>query len=222
MPRPPYVRFIGTPHRKALPWNRDGRSRPFCPALSRNRPWPLRPILLYEAMARKRPPPRPVSARAGDNDYAADLAGVTQLLESARHAAARSVNAVMTSSYWEVGRRIVESEQGGKRRVDYGARLVERLSVDLTRRFGRGFGVVNLTQMRKFYQLWAGPEIVQTPSEESPSPGGRAALPRTFPLSWSHYVRLMSLGNPEARAFYETESLRGGWSVRQLDRQIGT
>jgi DUF1016 N-terminal domain len=73
----------------------------------------------------------------------------------------------MTLTYWKVGRRIVEDDQGGKPRADYGTRLIKRLSVDLSKRFGRGFGVVNLTQMRKLYQLWPMPEIVQTASEES-------------------------------------------------------
>ena len=85
----------------------------------------------------------------------------------------------------------------------------------LTRRFGRGFGAVNLAQMRKFYQTWPKPEILQTASEKS----GR---PAPFPLSWSHYVKLLSVEKPQARVFYEAEALRGGWTVRQLDRQIGT
>jgi hypothetical protein len=146
---------------------------------------------------------------------------VTHLLESARHAAARSVNSVMTASYWAGGRRIVESEQEGKGRAAYGTRLIARLAPDLTWRFGRGFGVVNLAQMRKFYQTWPSPEIFQTPSEKSGRRDPAPFLPR-FPLSWSHYVRLMSVEKPEARKFYEAEALRGGWTVRQLDRQIST
>jgi len=86
------------------------------------------------------------------------------------------------------------------------------LSADLTARFGRGFGMVNLSQMKKFYLLWAA-EILQTASEESP-------LATRFPLPWSAYVRLLAVRNEHARRFYETEALRGGWSVRQLDRQI--
>ena len=75
------------------------------------------------------------------------LSGVVSMLEAARHASARAVNSVMTGTYWEIGRRIVESEQRGAERAGYGTRLVERLSRDLTARFGRGFGVVNVTQM---------------------------------------------------------------------------
>ena len=172
-------------------------------------------------MAKKRVHSKAASVSAHDG-YDAVLADLTDLLESARRAAARSVNSVMTITYWNVGKRIVENEQGGKRRADYGARLIQRLSVDLTRRFGRGFGIVNLTQMRKFYQLWPKPQIIQTVSEELTSLTESPDFERRFPLSWSHYVNLLSVNKPEARAFYEAESLRGGWNSRQLARQINT
>ncbi len=172
-------------------------------------------------------------------------AGIVNLLESARRAAARSVNALMTASYWEIGRRIVEFEQGGKGRAEYGQQLLKRLSADLTARFGRGFGVINLQQMRNFYLFWPQEQIYQTPSDKSlpteipqtPSakssphpirqtPSGQlanlATLATRFPLPWSAYVRLLSVKSEAARAFYETEALRCGWSVRQLDRQIGS
>ena len=103
----------------------------------------------------------------------------------------------------------------------YGQRLIERLSDDLTKRFGRGFGIVNLTQMRKFYQTWPHPQIVQTASEEFTADAPHASLP-PFPLTWSHYVRLLSVDKAPSREFYEAEALRGGWTVRQLDRQIGS
>lgn len=181
-------------------------------------------------MGKKRTPTELVPAVIDDDAYEAVLAGVTALLESARHAAARSVNAVMTATYWEIGRRIVEEEQRGKERADYGEQLVTRLAKDLTSRCGRGFRYRNLYQMRQFYMAY--PRILQTASAKS----GRAApsdklpfaevtlrdLGKGFPLSWSHYVRLLSVEKPEARAFYEAEALRGGWTVRQLDRQIGT
>jgi hypothetical protein len=170
-------------------------------------------------MAKKRVSTEVVAA-AIEDAYAAVLADVTDLLESARRAAARSVNSIMAATYWAVGRRIVEFEQGGKDRAAYGTRLIARLAVDLTRRFGRGFGAVNLSQMRKFYQTWPTPEIFQTASEKF-EPHVPALLHR-FPLSWSHYVRLLSVEKPRARAFYEAEALRGGWTVRQLDRQIGS
>ena len=186
-----------------------------------------RPILLYGGMAKKRIPSKPLPAKTADAAYEAVLAGVIQLLESARRAAARSVNSVMTAAYWEVGRRIVEEEQRGKKRAAYGERLIERLSDDLTKRFGRGFSAANLKQMRIFYLEWGTPQIRQTPSDQFAGSISQATSPTEafqgrFPLSWSHYVRLMSVKKPEARSFYEAEALRGGWSVRQLDRQIGT
>jgi predicted nuclease of restriction endonuclease-like (RecB) superfamily len=146
--------------------------------------------------------------------YSAVLSGVVELLEGARRAAARSVNHLMTAVYWEIGRRIVESEQSGERRATYGKALLKRLSDDLTTRFGRGFSERNLEQMRLFYLGW---QIPQTPSAKS-----RPAAAARFPLPWSHYVRLLGVKKPEARAFYEAEGLRGGWSVRQLDRQINS
>lgn len=183
----------------------------------------------------------PVSA---PTDYGDIHIGIVELLESARRTAARSVNALMTASYWEIGRRIVEFEQGGQERAEYGQQLLKRLSSDLTARFGRGFGVINLQQMRNFYLCWPSgqiyqtasdkslpPQILQAVSGESPSmtivqtaaaPLDTVALAQRFPLPWSAYVRLLSVKNQAARSFYETEALRCGWSVRQLDRQINS
>ena len=95
---------------------------------------------------------------------------IVVLLETARHAAARSVNAVMTATYWEIGRRIVEFEQGGQERAAYGETLIRRLGADLSRQFGRGFGWRNLAQMRAFYLAWPDPQKVQRPSAPSPTP----------------------------------------------------
>jgi predicted nuclease of restriction endonuclease-like (RecB) superfamily len=159
-------------------------------------------------------------------------AEIVELLKTARSAAARNVNSIMTAVYWDIGRRIVKFEQGGEHRADYGEQLIEQLSGDLTRQFGRGFGRANLWQMRAFYRAWPDPKILQTLSGESASPSDLndikrssstvLALASRFPLPWSAYVRLLSVKNPEARSFYETEALRSGWSVRQLDRQIGS
>ncbi|MGP0063014.1 MAG: PDDEXK nuclease domain-containing protein, partial [Isosphaeraceae bacterium] len=175
-------------------------------------------------MGKKRTPTGLVPAEIPDDAYEAVLAGITELLESARRAAARSINSIMTETYWEVGRRIFEEEQKGRARAAYGERLIERLSQDLTTRFGRGFSKVNLKQMRKFYREWGTPEIGQTASDQfaggTPS-SAKMPLSR-FPLSWSHYVSLLSVRKPEAREFYEAEALRCGWTVRQLDRQVGT
>ncbi len=172
-------------------------------------------------MGKKRTPTELARAEFDDNAYGAVLADVTDLLESARHAAVRSVNSIMTTTYWAIGRRIVEFEQEGKGRAAYGTRLVARLATDLTERFGRGFGAVNLAQMRKFYHTWLTQDIFQTASEKLSRQESAPTLPK-FPLSWSHYVRLLSVEKPAARTFYEAEALRGGWTVRQLDRQIAT
>lgn len=114
--------------------------------------------------------------------YDAVLTDVVELLERARAAAARSVNAVMTVTYWQVGRRIVEDEQAGQARAAYGEALLKRLAADLTRRFGRGFSRQNLQQMRQFYLAWPPHQIRQTPSGKSPaSPAGPALAPDAGP-----------------------------------------
>lgn len=148
--------------------------------------------------------------------------------------AARSVNALMMANYWEIGRRIVKAEQKGRRRAGYSEQLIERLSADLTARFGRGFGVNNLESMRRFFLAYFQPQISQTvsgklgnelPVEKSQTVSRKfdlSELAQAFALPWSAYVRLLSVKDDHARQFYETEALRGGWSVRQLDRQIGT
>ncbi len=153
---------------------------------------------------------RVVIARV-DTAYEALVSDIRAILDRARHATARAVNAAITATYWDIGRRIVEFEQAGHSRAEYGERTLSRLASELASGGERGFSVRNLQDMRLFYQGWP---IQQTVSANSD-------LPR-FPLPWSAYVRLLSVQDPAARAFYETEALRGGWSVRQLDRQIAT
>jgi len=158
--------------------------------------------------------------------------GIVELLKAARSAAARNVNSIMTATYWEIGRRIVYSEQAGEKRAEYGATLIPRLSEDLSAVFGKGFGARNLAQMRGFFLAWPEEKILQTPSAKSPNALqnnelhaaslSAPALASCFSLPWSAYVRLLSVKNPDARVFYEAEALRSGWSVRQLDRQIGS
>ena len=154
-------------------------------------------------------------ALADDSQYLSVLSDVIDLLEAGRQAAARSVNSIMTVSYWKIGWRIVESEQHGKERATYGESLIKRLSADLKQKVGRGFSERNLEQMRRFYSLWPVPRTI-------PADSAFELLSQYFPLPWSHYVKLMSLRSEEARAFYETESLKNGWSLRQLSRQIST
>jgi predicted nuclease of restriction endonuclease-like (RecB) superfamily len=192
---------------------------------------------------RKRLPPWTSDSIEGYDSIVSEL---VDLVESARRVSARAVDSIMTATYWEIGRRIVESEQRGKRRAEYGEALLENLAFDLTAKFGRGFGLANLKNIRKFYVIWPeGDSIDQTASDQSASQridpasdekgqtlsglstGGQGLarlreLAGRFPLPWSHCVRLLAVSNKEARKFYETEALRRGWSVRQLDRQISS
>ena len=167
-----------------------------------------------------------------DSGYVSLVTDLSKLLDTARRASARAVNSVITATYWEFGRRIVKFEQRGEKRAGYGEELLRLLARDLTVRLGRGFSVSNLQNFRTFFLEWP---IHQTPSGKSPAIGGGAEIHQTvsgeFPVStladhfrlpWSHYVRLMTVKSREARHFYEAEAVRGGWSVRQLNRQIGT
>ncbi len=169
----------------------------------------------------------------GGDDYDGFLSGLSALLDQSRRSVARAVNAVLAATYWEVGRRIVAFEQGGKEKAGYGEAVIDRLAADLTKSFGRGFSRSNLFQIRSFYLGW---DIVQTVSgllqlrSKASAEGGSEAVATAgsllsadaFPLPWSHYVRLMTVPNLAARRFYEEEAIKAGWSVRQLDRQIGT
>jgi predicted nuclease of restriction endonuclease-like (RecB) superfamily len=148
--------------------------------------------------------------------YEEMLGEFVELLETSRRSAARAVNSVITATYWEIGRRIVEIEQGGETRAEYGEELLKRLANDLTARFGRGFSRQNLQQMRLFYLAYE--EICQTLSSKFEF----REIAKHFPLSWSHYVKLLAVKTDDSRKFYESEALRGGWSVRQLERQINT
>ena len=171
-------------------------------------------------------------------EYGGLIGGIAELLEAARRNAARAVNALMTATYWEIGRRIVEFEQQGKDRARYGEQLLDQLSADLTSRFGRGFGRRNLFQIRAFYLAYrsivqtssaqlvkeqtlsaqSGARILSTPSielrrQKSQTPSGQLAvrdLSARFPLPWSHYVRLLSVKGALAREFYHAEALRRG------------
>ena len=176
-----------------------------------------------------------------DVHYRDIIVDVANIVDAARDNAARSVNAAMTAAYWLIGRRIVEFEQSGEERAEYGTALIERLSAELTQRFGRGFSRQNIQNMRVFYLAYPPNQIRQTPSGISSTttqnpirqtPSGESDIASTsadireltsaFPLPWSVYVRLLSVKNANARAFYEAEALRGGWSIRQLNRQINS
>jgi hypothetical protein len=167
--------------------------------------------------------------------YSTLITDLASLIEQGRKAAVRYVNTALVATYWLIGRRIVEYEQKGKKRAEYGEVLLERISKDLSPIFGKGFSLRNLRNMRSFYLLFP---IWQTVSAESSKLGNRQTpsaelsailqtpseisetLIRKLPLSWSHYCLLMRLDEPFKREFYEAECIRGNWSVRQLDRQI--
>jgi hypothetical protein len=165
------------------------------------------------------------------------LARIQAILTEARHRALQSVNAAMLAAYWHVGREIVEEEQRGEARAGYGERLIRDLSAQLTREFGKGYSISNLKLIRQFYVTYRNrsPSIGYTVSSQlqtgSPS---REISPAIAPiplqneqffrseLSWSHYRILMRVDRPEARSFYEVECSKARWSVRELERQIGS
>lgn len=178
-----------------------------------------------------------------DEGYGDILSSMVELLEQARRTTARAVNSIMTATYWEIGRRIVELEQRGDERAEYGKAQLKRLASDLSQRFGRGFSVRSLYRMRAFYEAYShilptvlaksginanpGSSILPTVLTNSqPQPPKDvptiSTLASALPLPWAHYIRLVSIQDEKARRFYEEEALRGGWSVRQLDRQVGS
>ena len=132
---------------------------------------------------------------------------IRDVLVGARTRARQAVNTTMVQTYWQIGRLIVEDEQGGERRADYGKAVLRDLSRRLQAEFGDGFGQANLRNFRQFYLSFADHEIRYTVCSE---------------LSWSHLRMLMRVEAPEARAWYANEAATQGWSVRALDRQIGT
>jgi len=178
-------------------------------------------------------------------NYSILITDLASLIEQGRKAAVRYVNTALVATYWLMGRRIVEYEQKGKERAEYGEALLKHLSDDLTRQFGKGWGEPHLRAVRQFYMIYGDIKKRYTlcsksekskESEIRHTPGSELipaqVLPKKlqsvsieffndlFPLSWSHYRLLMRLDEPFKREFYEAECIRGNWSVRQLDRQI--
>ena len=132
------------------------------------------------------------------------LAHLRTLIADARKEAKRTVDVIQVRTCWEVGRHIVEFEQGGQARAAYGKKLLSQLAESLTGEFGRGFDPTNLRHMRRFYLAFP---IYDTVRRE---------------LSWSHYRAMLRIDNPEARQWYMNESALQNWNVRVLDRQIDT
>ncbi len=149
---------------------------------------------------------------------------IAELLKNARIKVVHTVNKTMVRTYFEIGRMIVEEEQKGKERAEYGKQLIKELSQKLTHEFGKGFSTTNLKQMRQFYLTYS---KSQTLSDQSSNKKTESAeleksekiLPE-FILSWSHYLFLMKIDNLEERKFYEIEAKNNGWSLRELQRQF--
>jgi len=123
-----------------------------------------------------RPNKKKKTSPAATSAYSGLVGGISELVKIARRSSARAVNALMTATYWEVGRRIVEFEQDGERRAGYGAEVLLSLSVDLTERFGRGFPRQNLQDMRQLYRAASSDRICQTPSGKTATGAIRATV----------------------------------------------
>jgi len=130
---------------------------------------------------------------------------IKQLLREAQYGLVRSVNSIMVQTYFELGKRIVEQEQSGKDYSDYGEYLLDRLSIELSNEFGKGFSKRKLELIRKFYITY---KIAKTPFSQS--------------IGWSHFLHLMRIEKEDERKFYEIETENNNWSVRELSRQINT
>ncbi len=165
---------------------------------------------------------------------------IAQLLQLARNTVVRAVNQTMVYTYYEIGRIIVEDEQQGKERAAYGKQVLKELSKRLSTDFGKGFSERNLEQMRLFYLTYP---ISQTTSAKLDSDKNddvsSSEIPlqkleksqintisiyettsRKFNLSWSHYLKLMRIENPDERRFYEIECAANNWSLKELQRQF--
>lgn len=187
-------------------------------------------------MKKKNAPQRKAVAKTKPDEVATLIAEVRQLIQSARSAAASAVNTLQVRTNYEIGRRIVEHEQKGAKRAAYGAELLKELSKRLTEEFGRGFSMVNLSNMRRFFLLWQEqlqnfqsateklkPRSTKDPVGTVPSNIFQSLTEESgvapFRLSWTHYVELLAIKDPNERHFYEIESANAGWNVRELQRQ---
>ena len=146
---------------------------------------------------------------------------VLELFQNAKRKVSSAVNMTMVYSYYEAGRMIVEEEQQGKERAEYGKYILKQLSEKLTKELGRGFSYDNLKLMRKFYSVYSKDVIGEMSFPQSENlPVTREG--RKFYLSWSHYLILMRISNKDERHFYEIESYRNGWNKDELSRQYGS
>lgn len=140
------------------------------------------------------------------------LKNVKTLIETARKEAYKSINLITLQTNFEIGRLIVEEEQRGKERAEYGDHLISNLSKELTKTFGRGFSISNLKNMRLFYIKYQKSQSLTGQFEKCQTVSGK--------LSWTHYTLLLQISDDNERSFYEKECENSNWSVRQLKRQI--
>jgi predicted nuclease of restriction endonuclease-like (RecB) superfamily len=158
---------------------------------------------------------------------------IKTILEQAKHQVVKSVNFTMVMAYWQVGKRIVEEEQGGLRRAAYGEGLIESLAGKLTRDFGKGFDARELRKIRQFYLCFPNRDAVRPKSEPLQEKEKEDAVrpifenvPPSLPwrenLSWSHYRLLIRVESEAARAYYMHEAAENHWSTRTLERQINS
>jgi predicted nuclease of restriction endonuclease-like (RecB) superfamily len=151
---------------------------------------------------------------------------IADLLNESRKFVVKSVNQTIVLTYFEVGRLIIEDEQQGKERAEYGKSVLKELSQKLTVEFGRGYSVYNLERMRNFYLIFK-TRIAETEksaslmrkSEEDKSASPMRKIESPFNLTWTHYLQLQKIENEEERNFYEIEAVNNNWSVRELERQ---
>lgn len=156
---------------------------------------------------------------------------IVSIVKNSQQQLLRSVNQTLVLTYFEIGRRIVEQEQKGENRAEYGKYLIQSLSQKLSNEFGKGFSPRNLEQMRKFYQVYTIPQSVtaefenqnyETLSRIFGVDKKPQSLTTEFKLTWTHYVFLISIDNDLERNFYEIESIKHNWSVRELKRQYNS
>lgn len=131
---------------------------------------------------------------------------IKNLIKESQNRIISAITNTMSLTYFEIGRMIVEEEQKGELRANYGKQIIKTLSIKLTKDFGQGFSMRNIEQMRQFYIAYS---IPQTVSAE-------------FKLSWSHYLTLMRINDENERRFYEVESIKNNWSLRELKRQLNS
>lgn len=153
---------------------------------------------------------------------------VVDLLQQSKQQVARAINQTMVYTYYEIGRMIVEEEQNGKDRAEYGKQLLKGLSKELNQEFGKGFSVDNLQNMRKLFSVYSIYETVSSiskneiPHVESVISQITETVSPIFKLTWSHYIFLIRIDDSNERSFYEIETAKNNWSVRELKRQYDT